>query len=171
MTRTMTRLLLATAALTAQSLLLPDPAAAQAATGLRAPDDVVRSIYQALTASTPAEVRTLLESATTPDWKNCAQNDICETREATIARWSARIATVPALRFHFQDVLTVGERVVVRSEVRGTPVRPFMGIEPRGHGFRLMTIDIHEIRDGKVARTFHVEDWSRATRQLRGDPS
>jgi len=32
-----------------------------------------------------------------------------------------------------------------------------------------MIIDIHKVIDGKVSRTFDMEDWARALRQLRGE--
>ena len=31
-----------------------------------------------------------------------------------------------------------------------------------------MTIDIHELADGVIVRTYHVEDWASALRQLAG---
>lgn len=60
-----------------------------------------------------------------------------------------------------------GEQDCCRSEARGTPVGEFLGIAQSGRAFRIMTIDVHEIEDGRVARTYHVEDWARAARQLR----
>lgn len=167
----MTKSILAIAAVTAQLLLASSGIAAQPVTGPDDPAGIVQPVYDALTATTPSGVRTSLESATTPDWKNCALNDVCETREATIARWSTRITSVPDLRFEIKDVLVSGNRIIVRSEVSGTPSGPFMGVDPQGRSFQLMTIDIHEIDSGKIARTFHVEDWARALRQLREDPA
>jgi hypothetical protein len=31
-----------------------------------------------------------------------------------------------------------------------------------------MAIDIHEISDGKIVQSFHVEDWAGALQQLSG---
>ena len=31
-----------------------------------------------------------------------------------------------------------------------------------------MTLDIHEVSDGKIVTTYHMEDWARAIRQLSG---
>lgn len=131
---------------------------------------LVRPIYEALTAASPSEVRARLEAATAPGWANCGSNDRCETREETIARWSGRISRVPDFRFHIHEILVSGNRVVVRSEATGAPSGPFMGVDPEGRSFSIMTLDVHEIEDGRVARTFHAEDWGRALRQLRGDP-
>lgn len=129
--------------------------------------EIVRPVYNALTAASPADVRVHLESGTTKDWQNCGSTDACDDREATIARWSARIAKVPDFRFEIRDVVTMGNRIVVRSEAQGTPVGDFLGVAQSGQAFRIMTIDVHEVQDGRVARTYHVEDWARAARQLR----
>jgi len=55
---------------------------------------------------------------------------------------------------------------VVRGEATGTPVAQFMGVPPQGKRFTAMTIDIHEVRGGKIVRTHHVEDWTSAVHQL-----
>ena len=123
-------------------------------------------LYDALTAMFPGMVGPLLIEATTPDWRNCSGEDACETREATIVRWSGRVAVVPDLRWEERDLMVAGDRVIVRGEVSGTPALPFLGVEPTGRGFRLMTIDIHEVRDGRVARTHHAENWASAIAQL-----
>ena len=36
-----------------------------------------------------------------------------------------------------------------------------------GKSFRIMAIDIPTIRDGKIARTYHLENWLSALGQLR----
>lgn len=46
-------------------------------------------------------------------------------------------------------------------------VGEFLGVAQSGHAFRVMTIDVHEVQDGRVPRTYHVEDWARAARRLR----
>lgn len=131
---------------------------------------IVRPIYEALTASSPEEVRSRLEAATSPDWQNCGLNDMCETRDATITRWSARIARVPDFQFDIREILISGNRIIVRSEATGKPLDPFMGVDPQGRSFGIMTLDIHEVSDGKIIRTYHIEDWARAVRQLKGEP-
>jgi hypothetical protein len=36
-----------------------------------------------------------------------------------------------------------------------------------GKSFRIMAIDIQTIKDGKIARTYHLENWLSALGQLR----
>lgn len=149
------------------ALATPSPAT-QDTLSVESAINIVRPIYKALTAASSADVRRDLESGTREDWQNCGGSDVCDDREATISRWSARIAKVPDFRFEIRDVVTMGNRIVVRGEAQGTPTGAFLGVAGSDHAFRIMTIDIHDVEDGRVFRTYHVEDWSRAARQLRG---
>lgn len=127
---------------------------------------LVVPLYRAITASAPTEIAQLLEQVTVPDWQNCTGENTCQDRAATIKRWIGRISIIPDYRLEQKEVLISGGRIIVRSEATGTPASLFLGISPRGRTFRIMTIDIHEVRDGKIVRSFHVEDWASATHQL-----
>jgi predicted ester cyclase len=129
--------------------------------------EIVRPVYSALTASSPENVRVHLEGATTANWQNCGSNDTCEDRESTIMRWSARITRVPDFSFEIRDIVTDSKRIVVRSEASGRPAGDFLNVAHGGKSFRIMTVDIHEVENGRIARTFHLEDWAAAIRQLR----
>ena len=90
-------------------------------------------------------------------------------RLPAITRWSGRIARLPNFHIEMREVLVSGNRVIVRSELTGVPAGTFMGIDPQGRSFRIMTIDIHEIDGDKIIRSYHLEDWGRGLRQLRGE--
>ena len=76
---------------------------------------------------------------------------------------------IPDLEWKMQDVVVGGDKVVVRSVATGSPRGSFMGLELDGsRSFRIDTIDIHQIEDGKIARVHHLEDWATAIRQLSG---
>ena len=76
---------------------------------------------------------------------------------------------IPDLRWEIQETLQDGNRVVVRSIATGTPNGDFMGLPTNGtRSFRIMTIDIHTVVDGRVSQVWHLEDWATAMRQLRG---
>src|SRR5712664_4603619 len=49
--------------------------------------------------------------------------------------------------------------VIVRGEVTGTPAGDLFGVPHGGKSFRIMAIDIQTIKDGKIARTYHLENW------------
>jgi predicted ester cyclase len=71
------------------------------------------------------------------------------------------------MEFNIKEILVAGDRVVVRGEVTGTPAGDLFGVPHTGKSFRIMAIDIQTIRDGKFARTYHLENWLSALRQLR----
>jgi len=127
---------------------------------------LVAPLYRALTARQADEIAPLIEQATTPDWQDCSGESECQDRAAVIARLSGRIAVLPDYRWARRAIYVSGSSVIVRGEAEGTPARSLLGVAPNGRSFRIMTLDIHEIRDGRIARTFHVEDWAGAVRQL-----
>ena len=53
------------------------------------------------------------------------------------------------------------------AKVTGTPAGDLFGVPHGGKSFRIMAIDIQTIRDGKIARTYHLENWLSALGQLR----
>ena len=71
------------------------------------------------------------------------------------------------MKFDIKEVLVSGDRVIVRGEVSGTPAGELFGVPHTGKRFRIMAIDIQTIRDGKIARTYHLENWLSAPGQLR----
>ena len=77
--------------------------------------------------------------------------------------------TIPDLNWEIQEVMKIDNRYVVRSFATGTPVKEVFGVQPKGNTFRIMTIDIHKVKDGKIVESYHVEDWYRAKRQLASE--
>ncbi|MBR8077699.1 MULTISPECIES: ester cyclase [Burkholderia cepacia complex] len=156
-------------ALAGLSLLLSPDARADSALTQAQASAFIAPFYEALTASSAEAVSERLRSVTTSAWASCATNDVCEPRDAVIARWSRRIAVVPDLRWDLKEVLVAGDRIIVRGEGTGTPSGAFLGAPHSGRSFRVLAIDIHVVEGGKVVRTHHVEDWAGAARQLRGE--
>jgi hypothetical protein len=122
--------------------------------------------YDALSAAPRKDVPGLIRRATASDWVSCGCNDICGAREQVIAAIAARHASIPDLKWTIRDVLVSGNRVVVRGEATGTPAGDFNGVPYGGKSFRIMSIDVHTMEAGRIARSYHVEDWIGAVRQL-----
>jgi len=75
---------------------------------------------------------------------------------------------IPDLKWVPQDIINEGNKYVVRSLATGTPNGDFMGLPTDGSkSFKIMTIDIHTIIDGKVQEVHHLEDWGTAMKQLK----
>lgn len=75
---------------------------------------------------------------------------------------------IPDFKLSVQEIHDAGDAIIVRGRATGTPAGPFLGVDGEGRSFDIMTIDIHEIRDGKIAHSYHVEDWAGAMGQLSG---
>ena len=65
-----------------------------------------------------------------------------------------------------KDILQDGNKVVVRAEMSGTQRAPFMEFPSKQRAMNIQVVDIHEVKDGKIIRTWHTEDWLTGLRQL-----
>ena len=122
--------------------------------------------YKALNAAYVNDAPELIKQSTAPDWVTCRGNDLCNTREEVIAGIAPRLKAIPDLKWEIKEVVVSGNRAIVRGEATGTPAGNLMGTPTNGKSFKLMSIDIHTIEGGKIVRTYHVEDWQGAFRQL-----
>jgi ketosteroid isomerase-like protein len=106
-----------------------------------------------------------------PDYKSCwGPEDVpggCWGREQSVKTIANFAKTIPDMKFEIKEVLVAGNRVIVRGEVSGTPSGDFFGVPYGGKSFRISAIDIQTIEDGKIARTWHMENWLLALGQLR----
>jgi predicted ester cyclase len=153
--------LLASAALAV--LLTSAPASAQITEDARAS---ITLFYDALNAAPGKDVAGLVTRATGPEWVSCGANDVCFGRDQVITAIASRQKAIPDLKWEIREVLISDNRVIVRGEASGHPAGDFMGVPHGGKSFKLMSIDVHTIEGGKLTRSYHVEDWMGATRQL-----
>jgi steroid delta-isomerase-like uncharacterized protein len=69
-------------------------------------------------------------------------------------------------QFTVEDIIADGDKVVVRWTHRGTHVGGFMGIPPTGKPFTITGIDIHGLRNGRMAEHWDVVDQLSLLQQL-----
>jgi predicted ester cyclase len=89
-------------------------------------------------------------------------------RDAFLGQVGFFAKLIPDLEWSVQSMHQDGDFVTVRSRATGTPTGPFFGVDGQGRSFDILTIDIHELADGVIIRTYHVEDWASALQQLSG---
>jgi predicted ester cyclase len=65
-------------------------------------------------------------------------------------------AACPGLTFAIEDVITGDDRVAFRGTLSGTQTGSLPGLAPSGRPFRVGTMDIVRLRDGRIA-----EHWGR----------
>lgn len=78
---------------------------------------------------------------------------------------------VPDLVWEPQEIIDLGDgRFVVRSLFSGTPVGPFLGVDPAtGKSFEAMSIDIVTVEGGLITKSYHLEDWTGVIAQLTAE--
>ncbi len=91
-----------------------------------------------------------------------------KNRDAFLGQIGGFAQLLPDLNWAIEGMHESGDFITVRSRATGTPVAPFFGVDGEGRSFDIMTIDIHELADGKIIRSYHVEDWAGALQQLSG---
>jgi ketosteroid isomerase-like protein len=155
--------LVATAVLT-----LPLIASAQSLTEAQA-RAAIAPWYALFNQPVQGDMRTLREHVLTADYESCwgYLPGECWGRETSIKVVGGFAKSIPDMKFDIKEVLVAGDRVIVRGEVTGTPVGELFGVPHTGKSFRIMAIDIQTIKDGKIARTYHLENWLSALGQLR----
>jgi len=89
-------------------------------------------------------------------------------RDAFLGQVGFFAKLIPDLEWSVQSMHQDGDFVTVRSRATGTPTGPFFGVDGQGRSFDILTIDIHELDDGVIIRTYHVEDWASALQLLSG---
>lgn len=142
------------------------PASAQSMTIEQARKQVA-PFYDMLNQPATKDLKSLAERALSPDWKSYSSDTEFKGRDAFLAQVGGFGKLIPDLKWDIKDVLVDGDYIIVRSEASGTPVAPFFGVAPTGKSFRITTIDIHTIKDGKAVVAHHVEDWAGALAQLK----
>jgi predicted ester cyclase len=139
---------------------------ARAEISAEAARDSVAPFYKALNAEFADESAELIKQSTAPQWISCRGNDICNSRDEVIAGIGQRLKSVPDLKWEIKEILVSGNQVTVRGEATGTPAGEFMGAPHTGKSFKLMSIDVHTLEGGKMVRSYHIEDWLGAVRQI-----
>ena len=155
-------------AIAAAMLAAVAPAAAQGLSEAKA-REIIAPWYSLFNVATRGDVKTTQEQVLTADYESCSGYlpGECWGRDVSIKVVSNFANSIPDMKFDIKEVLVSGDRVVVRGEVTGTPAGELFGVPHTGKSFRIMAIDIQTIRNGKIARTFHMENWLSALGQLR----
>ena len=148
--------------------MIPLVASAQSLTEAQA-RAVIAPWYVLFNQPVQGDMRALQEQVLTADYESCwgYLPGECWGRDTSIKVVGGFAKSIPDMKFDIKEVLVAGDRVIVRGEVTGTPAGDLFGVSHTGKSFRIMAIDIQTIRDGKISRTYHLENWLSALGQLR----
>lgn len=129
---------------------------------------IVAPFYRkALTVNRETTPTAVLEAILADDFQSLNSQET-KTKPVLMKQVEAFWKLIPDLVWEPQDMVVGDNKVVVRSVATGSPKGPFMGMELDGtRSFKIDTIDIHELANGKIVRVHHLEDWATAIRQLK----
>jgi steroid delta-isomerase-like uncharacterized protein len=126
---------------------------------------IVRQFYDAFAARDVA----LLREAVTPDWEYIPPTSSAQNGPDQMAKAFEELKVgLPDMRIEVLDVLTHHNRVAVRAAVSGTQSGPLLGFAASSCPVTFAIHSFHELRDGRVAKTWHLEDWLSVYRQIGG---
>ena len=130
--------------------------------------DVVRAFYSDL-LSNPAgdDLGERVRNVVVEDWVSIPTPRGGKGAEGFVNSLRVFGEKLPDLNWEPQEILRDGNRYIVRSIATGTPAKPFFGVEPNGKSFKIMSIDIHTVENGKIVHSYHIEEWHKALRQLK----
>jgi ketosteroid isomerase-like protein len=146
------------------------PATAQGLTEAQA-RAIIAPWYALFNQPVQGDIAAIHQQVVTPDYQSCTGDGPadCWGRDSSIKVIGGLGKSIPDLKFDIKEVFAVGNRVIVRGEVTGTPAVDLFGgaIPHTGKSFRILAIDIQTITDGKISKTYHLENWFAAAGQLR----
>ncbi|MEY9894462.1 putative ester cyclase [Catenulispora sp. MAP12-49] len=123
-------------------------------------------LYEALNRPAEKNVSALLAQACNDDYRSYHTNEEFLTRDRLADVFKGMGEAVPDLAWEVVDIHVVDDMMVVRGRATGTPVKEFWGAAPTGRSFTTMAIDVFTVRDGKLAKGYHIENWMTALQQL-----
>ena len=131
---------------------------------------VVQIFYDLLSDPGSAELAEAFKGVTTENWESIGDySGTFKSREKFLGQMGGFAKLIPDLDWSVQQMIQEGDQIVVRSRATGTPNGPLFGVDGQGKGFDILTIDIHTVANGKIVRTYHVEDWAGALAQLSAE--
>lgn len=109
----------------------------------------------------------ILETILSDDWQELP-NARETARGPQTAKGGLKMlhTTFPDFRIAIDDIVSEGNKIVVRSTITGTQMQPFVGLPASGKKIRMQAIDIHLVEGGRISKTWHSEDWMTGLRQL-----
>jgi len=129
--------------------------------------EAVERLYRAFSTKDVA----LLRQSVTPDWDYIPEPPGQKPGPDQMIPIFDDLATaLPDMRIDILDMLVQDDRVGIRAEVSGTQSGPLLGIAATKKPIRFAIHSFHQLRDGLVSKTWHLEDWLSVFRQLDAVP-
>lgn len=89
-------------------------------------------------------------------------------RDGVMESFKVITEAVPDYRWNIQDLFVVDDRIAVRLQNTGTPIKTFVGHDPTGRSVNFMEFASYRIRDGRFAEMWFLMDEVTVAKQLKG---
>jgi predicted ester cyclase len=127
---------------------------------------LVTPLYSMFNQPATKDLKALADIALIPQWKSYSSQTEFKSREEFLGQIAYFGKIIPDLKWEIKELFIDGNRIIVIGEGSGTPVGPIFGVPVSGKSFKIMAIDVHTFKEGKLIEVFHVEDWAGAIKQL-----
>lgn len=122
----------------------------------------VRRFYEPLSTGDTS----VIDEALAPDWEAVPAMRTGPGADG----WKASIAHLrgvfAGLTTAIEDVVVSGDLVAVRSVSRGVHTGELLGVPGTGRQVEFRACDFHRLENGRIARTWHLEDYFGIAAQL-----
>ncbi|WGL58520.1 ester cyclase [Pigmentibacter sp. JX0631] len=126
---------------------------------------LIHNYYDMLNKPQTKDLRTL-RSNLSEKWRSFSGENASKGKEEFLGQVTGFAKLITELEWKVLKILFDGNKIVVRSEAKVTPVGNLFEVPKTGKSFCIMIIDIHTIGDRKFLSDCHVEDWDGALKQL-----
>jgi len=128
----------------------------------------VASFYEYLSNPGSESHAATFKSNVSSDWQSVGDySGKFKTADQLIGQLGGFAKLIPDLNWKIEEMIVSDNRIIVRGRATGTPNGPLFGVDGKGKSFEIMSVDIHTLEGGKISKTYHVEDWAGALRQLK----
>ena len=115
----------------------------------------IETLYSAFSNNPDA-----LDNAVTEDWQDIPLAPGQDPgREAMKPMIRAFNAAFPDARITIHELIGVAGKAAVRAEITGTHMGEWFGVKPTGKAFVLPIHEFHHVENGRITKTWHMEDW------------
>jgi len=133
--------------------------------------DVATTVHRFYEAMSTGAIE-LADELLTPDWEDVP---VMPGTGPGPAGYQATItylrSVFPDLTMTVEDVVVDGQKVAVRSTARGTHSGDILGVAATGRRVEFAAFDVHHLREGRIACSWHLEDYAGLLDQLQAAPA
>jgi predicted ester cyclase len=134
-------------------------------------DDATRRLMTGFYEAFARRDAALLKEIVAPDWQYIPPIEgIPAGPGATIQAMIDMATAFPDMSVEIISLLIHGDSVGVRAHVSGTHLGKLMGIAPTSRKVSFAIHSFHEVHDGHITKTWHLEDWIGVFRQVGAYP-